>query len=95
MGDGAEASIDAKLVLPRIGFGAALRGTELVLNYRDQPCGRLTAREPILLGDGGEARFQLHGALSVRKPCGAVPRRPRGGWGVVVVPRRGPEPGRR
>mmetsp|Transcript_6470 Transcript_6470/g.19426 ORF Transcript_6470/g.19426 Transcript_6470/m.19426 type:complete len:468 (+) Transcript_6470:360-1763(+) len=65
MGDGAEASIDAKLVLPRIGFGAALRGTELVLNYRDQPCGRLTAREPILLGDGGEARFQLHGALSV------------------------------
>jgi len=81
MGDGAEASIDAKLVLPRIGFGAALRGTELVLNYRDQPCGRLTAREPILLGDGGEARFQLHGALSVRKPCGAVPRRPRGGGG--------------
>jgi len=37
MGDTALASVDATLSMPRLRFGAALRGTTLILRYNEQP----------------------------------------------------------
>lgn len=65
MGDTAEASVDATLSMPRLSFGAALRGTQLILKYGESPVGTLTAGNWIPLGYGGEVKLTLAGLISV------------------------------
>jgi hypothetical protein len=65
MGDTAEASVDATLSMPRLSFGAALRGTQLILRYGEEPVGTLTAGNWIPLGYGGEVKLTLAGLISV------------------------------
>lgn len=64
-GDTAEASVDATLSMPRLSFGAALRGTTLILKFNEDPVGTLTAGNWIPLGHGGEVKLTLAGLISV------------------------------
>ena len=51
--------------MPRLSFGAALRGTQLILKYGEAPVGTLTAGNWIPLGYGGEVKLTLAGLISV------------------------------